>query len=520
MSTKSLIKSTGIISIATGLSRMLGFIRDVLIAGIFGTGAAIQAFIVAFRIPNLLRHMVAEGAASSAIVPILSEYKVNKSTEEYWRLTNVLLNLVLAVLMGIVIIGTLAAPIIVRLIAPGFITDPEQLKLAITLTRIIFPYILLIGLAAYAMGILNSLKHFSVPAFAPCLLNISFILFILLFRKDISVMTLAFAVLVGGMLQLAIQIPVLYKKGMRLRFPLTLRHPAAGKVGRLLVPRIMGAAVYQFNVLVDTILASLHWIVGAGGVAALWFSNRLIQLPTAVFGTAIATAALPTLSGYYTRGQTKKFKDTINYSLRATLFLMIPATVGIMVLGSQIVRIVFERGEFTAYSTLITNRALFFYAFGLFSYPGIKVLVYSFYSMQDTLTPVKTASASLTVNLILNLILMWPLKIGGLALATSAAGIFNFLALFFILRKKIGSLGEKEIGLFFIKTIIASLIMGAILYLGIGRFNIFLADKGSLLGILYLFLYVIAGVAIYLITLYILRAKELGKLTAWLLKKR
>jgi len=520
MSTKSLIKSTSIISIATATSRVLGFLRDILIARFFGTGASIQAFVVAFRIPNLLRHMVAEGAANSAFVPVLSEYLVKKKKDEYWQLANVLLNLVLAGLMGIVIIGVLAAPLIVRIKAPGFVTDPDQLKLAITLTRIIFPYILLIGLTAYAMGILNSLKHFSAPAFAPALLNISIITAILIFHRDVSVITLAISVLIGGLLQLLMQIPVLYRKGMRLSIPKTLRHPAAGKIGRLLLPRTLGAAVYQLNLLIDTMLASLHWIVGAGGIAALWFSNRLIQLPTAVFGISLATAILPTLSGHFVKKEMDRFKDAIIFSLKALFFFMIPATIGFMVLGSPIVEILFQRGEFTSYSTMITNTALFFYAFGLFSYPGIKIMVFSFYSMQDTITPVKTASIALFINVVLNLILMYPLKIGGLALATSIAGIFNFSALFYLLRKKIGSLGEKYLWVFLCKTIVAALIMGFVLYLGLARFDTFLLDRGFLFKITSLLSYILIGIFVYLIMLYILRVKELGKFTRWILRRR
>ncbi len=505
---------------ATATSRILGFVRDILVAGAFGTGAAIQAFIVAFRIPNLMRHMVAEGAASSAFVPVLSEYLANKKREEFWDLVNVLLNLILASLMLIVVIGIFAAPVIVRIIAPGFTTDHYQLNLAIGLTRTIFPYILLIGLAAYAMGILNSLKHFSLPAFAPAFLNIAIISAILLCRPNVSVSTLAFAVLVGGALQLAIQIPMLYKKGMRLKWPLSFRHPAAKKVGLLLLPRTLSAAVYQLNVLIDTMLASLHWIVGAGGIAALWFSNRLIQFPTAVFGTSLATAALPNLSQQFARGEIDKFKETINFLLKAMFLIMIPATIGIMVLGLPIVRVLFERGEFTPYSTSITHTALLFYAFGLFSYPGIKIMVYSFYSMQDTMTPVKTASIALFINVILNVILMWPLKIGGLALATSIAGIFNFSYLLFMLKRRLGSLEGAHMTRFLIKVIVAALGMGGILYMGLGKLNTLITGAGFFASFGYILVYILGGLIIYLTILYLLRLSELGKFIRWILRKR
>jgi len=518
MSTRSLIKSTGVISLATASSRALGFIRDILTAYFFGTGGPIQAFFVAFRIPNLLRHMVAEGAANSAFVPVLSEYIVTKDRDEYWHLANVLFNIMLVLLSVIVIIGVLASPVIVRVIAPGFLTDTGQFTLAVRLTRMLFPYILLIGIAAYAMGVLNSLKHFFAPALAPAILNLSIIAVILIFRHDISVTALAWAVLIGGFLQLSIQMPVLYKKGMRFKIETRLSHAAAKKIGKLLMPRAIGAAVYQLNILIDTILASLHWIVGAGGIAALWYSNRLIQLPTAVFGISLATAMLPALSGHFAKKDIDGFKKKLNFSLKTLFFIMIPATAGFIVLGNPIIRILFQRGEFTAYSTRITSQALVFYSLGLFSYAGIKMLVFSFYSMQDTATPVKTASLALAINVVLNLILMWPLKIGGLALATAIAGIFNFVALFYLLKRKIGRFCEEQFALFLLKVIAASAGMGTMLYLASRRFESLLLTKDLFVNASYLAISIAAGVVIYFAMLAVLRVKELGNVAKWVLR--
>ncbi|MDB4349584.1 murein biosynthesis integral membrane protein MurJ [Omnitrophica bacterium] len=520
MSTRSLLKSTGIISLATAISRVLGFVRDILIASFFGTGGPIQAFIVAFKIPNLLRHFVAEGATSSAFVPVLSEYLVTKDKDEYRHLANVLLNILVIVLVVIVLIGTAAAPFIVRVIAPGFVTEPYQLKLATDLTRVMFPYIFLVGLAAYAMGILNSLKHFSTPAFAPALLNLSIIITMLVFWRNMNVAILACAVLVGGILQFLIQLPVLYRKGIKLKMPYMLYHPAAKKVVKLLFPRLLGATVYQLNVLIDTILASLYWIVGAGGIAALYYANRLIQLPTAIFGISLATAALPTLSGHFAKKDMNKFKETLNFSLKSLFLIMIPATIGLIVLGNHIVRILFQRGEFTPYSTMITSQPLMFYSIGLFSYAGIKILVFCFYSMQDTMTPVKTASVSLAVNIIFNLILMWPLKLAGLALATSIAGACNFFLLLYLLRRKIGAFGEKHMALFLGKVIIAALVMGSALYAVKDYIGALLLQKGILFNVLYLFSSVAIGALIYFGALYLFRVQELGKFVAWILRKR
>ncbi len=518
MSTRSLLKSTGIIGAATAVSRILGFVRDILIASFFGTGASIQAFLVAFRIPNLLRHFVAEGAASSAFVPVLSEYFVTKERREYWHLASVLLNVLVISLAIIVIGGVIATPLIVRVIAPGFVKDPEQLNLAIHLTRVIFPYIFLIGLAAYAMGVLNSQKHFTAPAIAPVFLNLSIIAAVLIFYRNVDVVILAYAVLVGGLLQFLIQVPVLYKKGMRFKLERSLYHPAAKTMARLLFPRILGAAVYQLNVLIDTILASLFWIVGAGGIAALYYSNRIIQLPTAIFGISLATAALPALSRYFVKKDMDKFKEMLNFSLRFLFLIMIPATIGLIILGNNIIRILFQRGEFTPYSTMITSQALIFYAIGLFSYGGIKILAFSFYSTQDTLTPVKTAIISLIINVVLNLILIWPLKLGGLALATSIAGITNFFLLLYFLKKKIGPFGDRLIVSFLIKVFIASIIMGAVLFLGSRELDGILLTRGGLFNATYLLSSVIIGIVIYFAALYSLRVKELKKFIRWILR--
>jgi len=519
MSTRSLLKSTGIIGGGTALSRVLGFVRDILIANFFGTGGSIQAFLIAFRIPNLLRQVVAEGATNSAFVPVLSEYLVTKEKVEYWRLVNVLLSIVLVALLFIVVAGTFAAPLIVRVVAPGFINEPAQLSLAIDLTRMLFPYIFFVGLAAYAIGILNSLKHFTAPALAPAFLNLSMIAVILFFRQRIDVAILSCAVLLGGMLQFFIQLPVLYAKGMRPELPKTLYHPAAKTIMRLFFPRLLGSAVYQLNLLIDTILASLYWIVGAGGIAALYYSNRLIQLPTAIFGISLATAALPALSANFAQNDMGKFKDTVYISLKCLFLIMIPATVGFVILGNDIVRTLFERGEFTAYSTMITNQALLFYSIGLFSYAGIKILVYSFYSMKDTMTPVKTAGISLVINVVFNLILMWPLKIGGLALATSIAGLSNFFLLFYLLRKRIGHFdGERDMVPFLAKVVLSSVLMGILLYFGAKNSGVLLSGKGVLFNGLYLMISIALGAVIYFAGLQILRVKELGKFLRWILR--
>lgn len=519
MEKRAILKSTGIISVATCLSRILGFLRDIIIAGLFGTGLFAQAFVVAFRIPNMLRDLAGEGATNAAFVPVLTEYRTIKSQEDYWQLARTLLNVLIITLTLIVIAGVLASPLIVRLIAPGFIKEPSKLQVTITLTRALFPYLLLIGLSAYSMGVLNSLRHFAAPAFGPALLNVSMIICGLMLCPRIGVMGLAVGVLAGGVLQLGLQVPVLFRKGFKIK-GFNLVHPAARRIGKLLLPRMLGTAVYQLNVFIDTILASLSGIVGSGGVAALYYSNRLIQFPLAIFGLALAQVILPTMSSQVAGNNLAKLKETLTFSLRTIFFIMLPASVGFLVFGRHIVSILFERGAFGVYSTAITNDALFFYCFGLFAYAGIKILVNCFYSMQDTMTPVKTASLSLAVNVVLNLILMWPLKIGGLALATSIAGIFNFFLLFVILQKKIGRIEWRQIATSFGRMLLAALLMGAFGYMLLKGCSFFNLTMGTVIFRLMKLLMLIGmSILVYLLGALSLGVKEARGVFQWILRK-
>jgi putative peptidoglycan lipid II flippase len=436
-------RSATTIGLATLASRILGFIRDVVIARLFGVYIYAQAFVIAFRIPNLFRDFVGEGASNAAIVPVLSEYNLKRSPEEFWELANLLLNLLVVILSVITILGVIFSPLIVRMIAPGFIGSPEKLQATINLNRIIFPYILLIGLAAYAMAVLNSLKNFTVSAFAPCLLNIAIIICALLFGEGTK--GLATGVLLGGILQLAVQVPVLYKKGFRPKFALCFNHPGITQIKRLMLPRLASSSIYQLNNFVDSIFGSLVAIVGDGGVAVLYFSYRLIQFPIGIFSNAIAQAILPTFSTQVLEDNQKNLKLTLSWGLRAVFFVMVPATVIFMVLAKPLVSTLFGGGRFDSNSGSLTSNALFFYSIGLCAYGGTKIMQSCFFALKDTVTPTKIAGLALIMNIILNTLLMFPLKINGLALATSISGIVSFLFLFFILNKRLGGFGVREI---------------------------------------------------------------------------
>ncbi len=514
---KSIARSAGIIGVATLLSRILGFIRDIIFAAFFGTGIFAQAFVVAFRIPNLFRDLIGEGATNAAVVPVLVEELTHKGKDEFWKLANILLNLLLIILTLLTLVGVIFARPIVMAIAPGFLQDAQKLNITIALTRTIFPYLIFIGLSAYSMGVLNSIKHFTAPAFSMGLLNVSLILCMFMWRQD--VVGLGIGVLFGGFLQIAVQVPVLIKSGITFNQK-SFMHPKIKRIITLLVPRIFGSGVYQINVFVSTVLASIARIVGEGAVAALYFSNRILQFPLAIFAIALAQAALPTLSGHVARKEEEEFRRTINFLLRSVFFVLLPASAGLIVLSVPITKTLLERGAFGSYSTMITSNALFFYAFGLLAYGAIKILVNSFYALQDTKTPVKIAALSLVINISLSILLMFRLKVGGLALANSISGIFNAVLLFMVLRKKVGSLYGKGLLTSLAKILVASVMMSGFVF-WLNNYLRLIFSSGTILHSVLSLLFSICGAIIfYLIACYVLRIKELKELVRWASKRR
>jgi putative peptidoglycan lipid II flippase len=504
-------KAAGLIGLATLCSRILGFVRDVVIARLFGVYLYAQAFVIAFKIPNLFRDLVGEGATNAAFVPVFSEYLTQDKKKEFWELANVGMNILLVILSAITLLGIVFSPFLVRLIAPGFSANPVQFETTVRLNRIIFAYILLIGLTAYSIGVLNSLKHFAIPAFAPCLLNISIIVFALIWGEGIK--GLASGVLVGGILQLAVQIPVLYKKGFRFHFTNKFNHPQIKRIGKLMVPRLFSTAIYQLNNFVDTIFGSLAFIVGEGGVAALYFSYRLIQFPLGIFSNSLSQAILPTLSCEALDEDRTKLKETLSFGLRLILFIMVPASVGFMVLSKPIIWTLFKGGRFDAYSVQTTANALLFYSIGLFAYGANRIIQNGFFALKDTVTPTKIAALALAINVILNSVLMYPMKLSGLALATSISGIISFFILFFILQKKIGALNIKALFFYFSKIFLASIGMGAVC--------VSVVDSGiywdSFLGkVIYLLLPIASGLIVYIIFCLVLKVREVHSLWRWL----
>jgi putative peptidoglycan lipid II flippase len=514
---RSIVKSAGVIGFATLCSRILGLARDIIIARLFGVYIYAQAFIIAFKIPNLFRDLLGEGAANAAFVPVFSEFSVKHDKKEFWQLANVVLNLLLVILMAITVAGVIFAPFIVRLIAPGFSADAEKLGTTILLTRIIFPYVLLICLAAYATSILNTLKHFSVPAFAPCLLNISIIVFAMMFGEGIT--GLATGVLAGGVLQLAVQVPVLYKKGFHIEnFLRRFRHPAAKIIGKLMLPRMFSSCIYQLNNFVDSIFGSLAAVVGEGGVAGLYFSYRLIQFPLGVFSNALSQAILPEFSIQALEEGKDRIKHTFSFGLRLTFFVMLPASIGFMILARPLVSLLFSGGRFDAYSASLTASALFFYSVGLFAYGATKITQSCFFALKDTLTPAKVSALALAMNIILNAVLMFPMKLAGIALATSISGIISFLILFFLVKNKLKPFGVMPLVFSFLKILLASLCMAAVCYYASSKF--YISESGfpeRLLRVLFL---VSLSVVSYTVFCFVFRVREMQEAWNWLVLRK
>ena len=507
---KSLTSAAGTVSAFTLLSRLLGFVRDIVIANYFGTKSAADAFFMAFRIPNLLRRLTAEGALSAAFVPLFTKTLLKDRQEAFKLANNVLFHLTLFTAI-IMIAGIVFAEPLLKLIAIGFTDDPEKFQLTVSLTRLVFPYLMFVSLAAIMMGILNSMHHFAAPAAAPIMLNISFIVSAIFLRDyfDLPVYALAVGVLIGGFLQLAIQIPFAIKNGFVFSFVFDPRSDLLKKVLILTLPATLGTAVAEINMFVDTMLASM---LKEGSVSYLYYANRLVMFPLGVFAVAISTALLPTLSRHAGKNENDKIIDTLSLSIRGAMFLIVPSTVGLIILRVPIIEVLFERGAFDHAATLNTAFALGFYAVGLLAFSGVKLFVSAFYAIGDTKTPVKLAMISMLINIALNLILMGPLQHGGLALATALASWINLAGLVYFLKKRFGTVDGKTLLKSFLITALISLAMAAAIALAWGYLFASGFSASGLAGIILL-----AGLFYFALS-YIFGQPEAKRLTAFIRK--
>jgi putative peptidoglycan lipid II flippase len=439
---RQVVGALGSIGAATLASRVLGFVRDMVVALAFGAGPITDAFFVAFRIPNILRRLLAEGALSTAVVPVFTEYATIHAHGEVRRLVRATLGLALVVLIATTVVGIVAAPWLLRAIAPGFTSDPAQEALAVQLTRVMFPFLILVGLAALAMGALNAENRFFAAALGPAASNVGMIAGVVLLARhlDPPILGLAIGVLVGGVGQLVIQLPDLRRVGLLVAPTWEPGHPALARIARLLVAAVFGLASVQLMVFVNTMLASL---LPAGSISFLYYADRVMEFPLGVFGIALASASLPAMSRQAAAGDTRALAGTLNFALRLAIYICVPATVGLLVLRTPITQVLFERGRFTAADTLATAEALSGYAVGLVAFAGARITAQAFYAIRRPGVAVRLGVVAVAANMVAAFALMRPLGHAGLAYASSLGAFVNLLGLLWIARRRFGRLGGR-----------------------------------------------------------------------------
>jgi putative peptidoglycan lipid II flippase len=466
-----LARSAGLIGLATATSRVLGLARDLALAWVFGAGHAMDAYVVAFRIPNLLRDLFAEGAMSSAFVPTFTRMLTLEGKAAAWRLGNLVITALLLATGMFVLLGMTFTWPLVTFVAGDYAAVPGKLELSVSLARVMFPFLTMIAVAVGFMGMLNSLRRFFVPAFSPAMFNIGTLatmaVLVPVFRASgiQPIYAVAIGTLVGGVGQVVVQWPILRREGFRFRPLIDFRDPALREVLTLMGPGTMALAAVQINVLINTMLATSQ---GEGAASWLNFSFRIMYLPIGLFGLSIATASIPTLSRHAAEDDREGMRRTISSALRMMMMLNVPATLGLVALATPIVTLLFEHGSFTAQATAGTAAALVFYAPGLVGYSAVKLVVPAFYALRDSRTPVVVGAVSVAFNIALNLALVRWLGFRGLALGTAGSALFNATVLLWLLRRRLGGIDGRRVGLAFAKVSIAAIVM-AVAAWGVGR---------------------------------------------------
>ena len=479
---RRIARAAGLVSVFTLLSRIAGLVRDAVIGYYFGTGVAADAFFVAFRIPNLLRRFVAEGAMGAAFVPVFTDYLTHRSRAAAMQAASALAGVAGVGLLGLTLVGVVFAPAWTTLFAPGFTDEGGKFALTVSLTRWMFPYLLLVSLVALSSGALNALRHFAAPALSPVFLNLAIIAAALLLcpRLPVPVYGLAYGVLIGGLLQLAIQIPPLRWHGVPLMPRWQPRHEAVRRTFGLMGPMVFGAAVYQINLVISTMLAS---VLPSGSVSYLWYADRVFEFPLGIFAVALGTAVLPSFSAQAVRGAHAELRHSLSFAIRLTNFIVLPATVGLIVLAMPIVSVLFQRGAFGPTEVRWTAQALCAFALGLWPVSMLRLVVPAFYAMENARTPVLTAAGAFVSNCVFSVVFMGPVAAAGespladaiaaltrsaavvdfrhtgLALATSLSAAVNLVLLWLALRRRLGALGGFENVLSFLRSTVASLAM-------------------------------------------------------------
>ncbi len=467
---KRLLGSTFAVAVPTLLSRILGYVRDYFQAVFLGTSRGADAFTIAYIIPNLLRRLTGEGAMTAAFVPVFTQAKKEKSKEELWTFANYFFFDLTVVMAVLTVLGIIFSPLLVKIIGFGFKDIQGKWPLTVALTRMMFPYIFFISLAALAMGILNSFHRFFVPAFTPVLLNICIVGLAVVFAGRAKEPTYVFAagVLLGGLCQLAFQIPFLWKQGMRFKFGLSFTHPGIRRVVKLTIPGVLGVGVYQVNFALSRAFASA---LEEGSVASLYYASRIQELALGIFSIALSIALLPAFSEQAAGEDIAGMKRTLAFSLKLIFLITWPAAAGLLVLNRPIIQVLFQHGLFDAHSTGMAAACLLYFSVSLPFISGVKILAPAFFSLKDTRTPVVIAFFVMIVYILSSVVLMGPLRVGGIALALSLSQVVNFLALFIYLERKIGKIEKKTFLVSAFKSLLAAGIMGAVIRLIIRGFD-------------------------------------------------
>jgi putative peptidoglycan lipid II flippase len=483
------------------ISRVFGFIRDMVTAHLFGASLYSDAFFVAFRIPNFMRRLFAEGSFSQAFVPVLSEYQKRESQDEIKSFINSMAGTLGAVLLMVTCAGILLAPLIVRIFAPGFVADGQRYDLAVMMLRITFPYLLFISLTAFSGAILNTYSKFWVAAFTPVFLNISMIATAIWLAPHLNVpiVGLAWGVFIAGIIQLCFQIPFLKRMGLLPKPKIDFKNKGVTKVLKLMVPALFGVSVSQVNLLLDTLFASFLVV---GSVSWLYFSDRLMEFPLGVFGVAISTVILPHLSRHHASESLKDFSATLDWALRCVLLVGLPSAVVLAVISGPLLSTLLQYGHFDGHAVLMARQSLSAFAIGIAPFMLIKVLAAGFYAKQDMRTPVKIGIMAMVANMVLNLMLIWSLKHAGIALATSIASLLNAGFLFYYLRKK--GIYQPRAGWkkFWWRLVFANSLVALMLWFGAGDIQQWITNP-ALWRLLHLSALLVGAVVVYAVGLFV-----------------
>ena len=499
----NLLRALATVSGMTLASRVLGFVRDFVIARAFGAGLATDAFVVAFRLPNLLRRLFAEGAFSQAFVPLLGEYHTRRGEAETKHLVDRAASVLFLAVLAVTLIGILGAPVLIYVSAPGFSADADKFALTVTLTRITFPYILCMSLVALAAGVLNTWSRFAVPAFTPVMLNLAMIagalLLAPLFPRPIE--ALAWSVFLGGLLQLAIQIPALKRIGMLPRFDPAWRDEAVQRMLKLMGPAVLGVSVSQVSLLINQIFASF---LATGSLSWLYYADRLMEFPAGLLGAALGTILLPSLAKTHANNEREHFSALLDWGLRITLLLTLPAALGLGILAVPLISTLFQHGAFGAEDVMQTRAPLVAYSVGLVGLILVKILAPGFYARQDIKTPVKIALLTLTATQLMNLAFIGPLRHAGLALSIGLASCLNAALLYRGLRRQDAYRPASGWTAFAARLGIALVLMGCGLYWGMGDPRAWVDGMAATERLLRLSALVGGGIAVYFGSLWLL----------------